>query len=287
MDKSFYRVGAVLGILTLVPGFLLAATPSRIARDEPEIQLHSNGRTAVCDVLRFTPDGRELLAAGEDKVVHRWATSGTTLQPLPSLHWNTFRERRGAIYAMAYHADAKVPRVAIAGYGKLDPDVAVLDPRTGQIVAALSPETAPGYGTVGGTIWSLAWNSEGNELVIGDDFGTVWLWRVGGAVRSLVPGVEQASVESRVIWVQFLADGRIGFARRDGLVQVVGQDGRVAPLFGRMEAIARKFRPGVDLRVAIEVTGICCVRERRGHMQPNPSRRLEFAQSTPHPLCKH
>src|SRR5438093_620949 len=97
-----------------------AAQVGRLANDEPEIRIRADGRLGACDVLRFTADGKFLLAAGEDKVIHRWSVEAERLQPARPLFWNTLRERRGSIYALALSADPDHPRVAVGGYGKLN-----------------------------------------------------------------------------------------------------------------------------------------------------------------------
>src|SRR5258707_7731455 len=49
-----------------------AATANRRDLEDPELIVDSGGRLGMCDALHFTPDGRELLAVGDDKVVRIW-----------------------------------------------------------------------------------------------------------------------------------------------------------------------------------------------------------------------
>ena len=209
---------------------------ARIANDEPEIHANIGGRAGACDVLTFTADGKTLLAAGEDKIVHRWNIGPTGLRALPPLHWNTFRERRGAIYALAASADPAQPKVAIGGFGKLNADVAVFNLQTGQLLGSLSPLSDPKgvYSEAGEAIWALAFHPSGTELAIGDAAGNIWRCPLDQEGRPLAAGVRRAVTgagkvlfETRVVWVGYL-NGQLLYAKRDGGVYLAGKN---PPLF--------------------------------------------------------
>src|SRR5262249_8095785 len=71
------QLGSVLAFLSL---FLLCPAPSvhaQAPRSTPGLVLATDGRTATCDILVFTPDGARLLAVGDDKVVRRWIMTDT------------------------------------------------------------------------------------------------------------------------------------------------------------------------------------------------------------------
>jgi WD40 repeat protein len=220
------------------------ATLVRLANDEPEVRFVADGRSGVCDVLTFTADGTTLLAVGEDKVVHRWAIAGNRLGEDKPIFWNTFREQRGSIYALALSThDPNRPLIAIGGNGKLNSDVAIFDVHSGQLMGAVSPLLdAPGeYIGAGKVIWSLAFQPEGRELAIGDDGGNVWVCPlVQGkpltAKSRRLPPVRRESAtqldDLRVLWVGYLPkpDGRLAFACGDGVVYVAGEKGPT-PLF--------------------------------------------------------
>ncbi len=209
-----------------------SAQLNRLAREEPEIRLRTGGRTGACDVLTFTADGKTLLAVGEDKVVHRWSVGKDQFEPLTPLYWNTFREMRGSIYALATAPDAPEPLLAIGGMGKKNADVGVFNSKTGKLVGALSPPWPPSgpYSDAGASVWSLAFRPTGRELAIGDDAGNVWVCPVVKGVPAVekvtraVKGGAKPTPDSRVVWVAYLADGRMAYARRDGEVRVVGPD---------------------------------------------------------------
>ena len=76
MLKRFAIAAAILGLFASTSE---AQQFDRRARDEPEVVVAAGGRVGTCDVLRFTPRGDYLLAAGDDKVVWVWPHSGNGL----------------------------------------------------------------------------------------------------------------------------------------------------------------------------------------------------------------
>jgi len=233
------------------------AQVTRLANDEPEIRVRADGRNGVCDVLTFTPDGNELLAVGEDKVIHRWGVGGAALRSTKPIYWNTFREQRGSIYAMALSTtDPAQTLVAIGGNGKLNPDVAVFDLKTGELLGAVTPLCPqPGeYAAARQVVWSLAFHPKNTELAIGDELGNVWVCPlVGGKPvtaqsKRVVAGKAVVAHDLRVVWVGYTADARLVYAKRDGGVYVVGQ---AAPLFRwKMGAVDKVVVSGDGLVLA-------------------------------------
>src|ERR1700722_11684780 len=66
-----------------------AQQADRRDRQDPELMIESGGRMGTCDSMAFTPDGRYLLAAGDDKVVRVWSFEDGALKPakVPVLRW--------------------------------------------------------------------------------------------------------------------------------------------------------------------------------------------------------
>src|SRR3954470_291272 len=128
-------------IVYLLASALLCATPAAPAqpRSTPGLVLATGGRTADCDALRFTPDGEQLFACGDDKVVRRWIVgdAGFSDRPLSPLRWPTFREQRGSLFAMAF--SPKANSIAIGGYGARTGAVMVLDRETGEVKHTNTP----------------------------------------------------------------------------------------------------------------------------------------------------
>jgi WD40 repeat protein len=159
-------------------GLALSAAPASAQADRrhrqfPELVLETGGRTAACDHLTFTPDGKELLAVGDDKVVRIWAYENGKLSPKSRvLRWPIWREQRGAIYALALSHDREAKRIAIAGYGSMPHNVAVLDRETGRI---LQSEPLPVLGDAFG-IRALAFDPADRRLAVGTPQGAVLLW---------------------------------------------------------------------------------------------------------------
>ena len=197
--------------------------PSRREYFTPGLILETGARNAACDVLRFTRDGKFLLATGDDKVVRNWKVTPTGLaaSDLPILRWRIFREVRGNIYAMDLSPDQK--RVLVAGHGTQGPFAAsILDRTSGKIIAAT---TGARVGNIDakGTIWSATFSPSGKRIALGTDEGTVWLWEPGTKKLRLVGNhkIKAVDVAAAVGKVYFVA-----FADENTVVSVAG-DGRM------------------------------------------------------------
>jgi WD40 repeat protein len=167
-------------------------TDARLKDLGVEMVLDTPGRTGACDVLRFTSDGKHLLAAGDDKVVRVWdcGDGGLTPADVTALRWSMFREQRGGIYALDVTPDPARKdgfRVVIAGVGLRTAGAAVLDDR-GKVLYGLprfTPEQEEAAKTVK-AIWSVAFDSKGERVALGGSDGSVWLWNLRGNTLSLL-----------------------------------------------------------------------------------------------------
>ncbi|HYT94203.1 MAG TPA: hypothetical protein VEL76_36135 [Gemmataceae bacterium] len=178
------RTAAVLALAVCAGGFLLAGladgqgTGSRREYYTPGLVVETGTRRGACDVLRFTEDGKHLLAVGDDKVARVWEfTPGRKLVPAetPALRWRTWHENRGNIYAMALSpGDSR--KVAIGGQGMSSAggSVAVIDRLTGKIEHAFIGSVKVRQGTV----WSMAFSPSGKQVAYGCQDGSVWVWDV-------------------------------------------------------------------------------------------------------------
>ncbi len=243
MNPSLRRLACVASLLGVLGGARLGAQAPvvRLARDEPEIAAQVGGRTGACDALAFTADGATLFAAGDDKVVHRWAVEPAGLRGQSPARWSTFREQRGAIFALAISPAHGGRRVAYAGFGKLTPDVVVaeLTGRGFEVAYGLSPKAPKPtpYAAAGHAAWSLAFDATGSRLLVGHDDGSVWEWDVAGskpdqpAVRAVAEAVARTpTADTRVVWVGYVPSGESAFLRGDGTGYVVPKGGTVAAM---------------------------------------------------------
>jgi WD40 repeat protein len=165
----------ILTVCTLVltsPGAAGQSGNRRQQRD-PELILETGARVATCDELTFTGDGKHLLAAGDDKNVRMWDFTheeGLLPDSVRVLRWCIHREQRGSIYALALSPDKENRYVAVAGWGAINSLVAVIERSTGEIRATV---TKPDFG---GTFWALCFSPSGDQIAMGGQDGSIWLW---------------------------------------------------------------------------------------------------------------
>ena len=177
----------------------------------------SGGRLGACDVLTFTPDGKFLLAAGDDKVVRVWQVGSRGLslpqRPLASvLRWSTYREQRGAIYAMALSPGRDSPLVAVGGFGLRQGALAVIERSSGKVKYAYKGRTSNADVT-----WSLAFAPSGRQLIAGKEDGSVWLWDLGSREPRLLGRHPGKRAHNPVRMVAFLSGTEALSVAADGL----------------------------------------------------------------------
>ena len=205
---------------------LVAASPAHAqdndnrGRTQPGLIIETGGRNGACDVVAFTPDGKHLMAVGDDKVVRVWPIKGDQLDAdhARALRWSIWREQRGSIYALAY--DPKHDRVAIGGMGDRNGRVSILDVASGEVLYTL-----PVAKTDGNVIWSMAFSPSGNLVAFGADRGAVWVWDLASDaqrdVRRLgghgLPTSDPHAVNP-VRWLAFDGERRLLSAAWDGRV---------------------------------------------------------------------
>jgi WD40 repeat protein len=176
----FARLAVGLALVGFLSVPASAQQFDRRARDEPEVHIEAGGRTGTCDVLRFTPDGRFLLAAGDDKVVRVWPYSATGLDTAPgkarTLHWRSWRDQLGGIKAVATTPDGKL--VAVGGYGLRVSTVAIIDREAGQSgrTAAITWPRPNVGGSNFDAVMAVAFHPDGKRVGFGTADGSLWLW---------------------------------------------------------------------------------------------------------------
>lgn len=162
---------SLLALLVLADASF-AQQADRRARDEPEIVVEAGGRVGPADALLFSPDGKHLLAGGDDKVVRVWPHEAKGLGKASVLRWRAWREQRGGIKAIAISPDGQ--RVAVGGYGMRPSTVCLLDRETGDVLGLTWPQSKPGENI--GTVMAVAFHPDGKRIAFGTADGSLWLW---------------------------------------------------------------------------------------------------------------
>ena len=181
---------------------LLAAGLGAVhAEDAPILCLDPGGHTAMIRKVIFTPDGRQLISVGDDKVIRCWDTASG--EPLRTLRGKVGPGPEGKLYAAALAPDGHT--LAVGGYGYRGECVITLfDLRTNAVIRLLR-----GHEDV---IDALAFSPDGARLVSGSADTTMRVWQVAtGECCQQLHGHTQA-----VCGVAFSPDGlRVASASLD------------------------------------------------------------------------
>ena len=152
--------------LALVLCFLsLSANAGHAQGNGPILSLNLSGHTAQIDQVLFTPDGKELISIGEDKVVRVWNTA--TGETLRTIRGQIGDGPVGKLYAAALSPDGQT--LAVGGYLLNDTDktyyIRLLDPKTGHVKRLITGLSKP--------VVALAFSPNGQSVVSGDGSGAV------------------------------------------------------------------------------------------------------------------
>ena len=200
-----------LGLLVLAGR---SAAEDRRFLTTPGIVIETGARHATCDALTFTKDGKQLLAAGDDKVVRSWPVGPTSFASHQSkvFRWPIFREQLGGIHALAMSADER--KIAIAGYGMKPGMVAVLDRSSGEILHIIeNPPTAQ-------VTWAIAFSPGGDTVVYGTEIGEFFAWTPSKGEKAIVKlGRGSPGKVNRARLVQFLDEDTVLTVTQDGKIR--------------------------------------------------------------------
>lgn len=210
------------------------AAPAAAAAEVPILQVEAGGHTATCRWLGFTPDGRTLVSAGEDKAVRVWDVSDPARPALRRvLRFSVGQGPEGMIFAAALSPDGAT--LAVGGYfgsdarGKHYGDVRLADVATGRVVGVCRGHT--------NVVNALVFAPGGRLLASAGNDKTVRVWDVAKARAAGVPaaadgGADRAAVavleghEASVNGLAFAADDRLVSGGYDKTVRLWRADGR-------------------------------------------------------------
>ena len=150
-----------------IPVPLATNTP----RPWPQVMLDTGGHMAMINDTVFTPDGRQLVSASDDKTIRIWDVA--TGKPLRTIRGQAEPGEPGKMFAMALSPNGKW----LVGAGWTAPDcnkgcgdIRLFDFATGRLVALLK-----GHSDV---VLALAFSPDGRRLISGSADDTAIIWDV-------------------------------------------------------------------------------------------------------------
>jgi WD40 repeat protein len=196
----------------------------------PVLMLDTGGHMSAIHALAFTPDGKQLISAGDNKVIRVWDwRAGKTMR---TMRGEVGVGPEGNIYAMALSPDGHW--LAVGGRmkvpGKLGWVIRLYDFASGKLVALLK-----GHSNV---VHALAFSSDGKRLISGGSDEWAIIWDVEG--RKLLHRLQGHTAQ--IYAVAFTPDGeRAVTGSYDSTLRLwrVSDGGLIAELKGHKDKITR------------------------------------------------
>ena len=215
------------------------ALPAPEKKDVPILQLNTAGHMAIIRGLSFTPDGKHLISAGEDKVIRVWDwQAGKTVR---TIRGQVGPGPEGNIFAMALSPNG---RWLVTGgwFNKTqEEDIRLYDFATGKLMALLKGHT--------GTVDSLAFSPDSKQLISGSKDLSAIIWDV----ESREPIQRLKGHKAEIYAVGFTPDGgRAVTGSYDGTLKLwsVGDGKEIATLQGHKDKVFRLAVSPVDGTIA-------------------------------------
>jgi WD40 repeat protein/uncharacterized caspase-like protein len=160
----------ILGLLIAVCALVCGSGAVVRGEEKPILMLDTGGHQAVIRGITFTPDGKYLVSAGDDKVIRVWDwRAGKTVR---TIRGQVGPGPEGKIYAMALSPDDRWLAVGgwLSGTREESDAIGLYDFASGELKALLNGHTD--------VINSLAFSPDGKHLISGSADATAILWDV-------------------------------------------------------------------------------------------------------------
>ncbi len=151
---------------------ILLAGAGAAAEERPILQLDTGGHMALIRSIAFTPDGRQLVSASDDKTIRVWDLA--TAKTVRTIRGESAPGDAGKVYAMALSPDGKW----LAAGGWTHPEcvgrcgeIRLYEFASGKLVALLKGHT--------NVVLGLSFSPDGSRLISGSLDHTAILWDSG------------------------------------------------------------------------------------------------------------
>ncbi len=215
------------------------------AEERPVPQLDTGGHTATIGSVAFTPGGKQLVSAAEDKVIRVWdLSSGKTVR---TIRGESALGSLGKIFAMALSTDGRW--LAVGGdfristgtnpqEGAPTQTIRLYDFESGKLVALLKGHTD--------AVRSLAFSPDGSKLISGSSDQTAIIWDTGVQSGAPVPEPKQLhrleGHKADIFTVAFSPDGSravTGSYDKDLRLWQVSDGAQIALMAGHGDKVLR------------------------------------------------